>query len=178
MTTKPSLVEIAKIVSAHGIKGQVKLKSMTVNPVDFQSYGELTYADGSDVGEIRVTGEAKGVLIATFENVKTRNDAEAMKGKSIFVDPATLPDPEEDEYYAKDLAGLEVRLSDGTVFGTVKALLDFGAGELLEIEGAKNKLSYYPFTLEAFPKVSVSEGWIEFVAPAETTSQDEDGKVH
>ena len=157
------------IVGAHGIRGEVKVKSFTEPPEAMASYGALRDQAGTQKFQIKRHRVAKGVVIAKLIGVNDRNAAEALKGTELFLPRDRLPkleDPE--EFYHADLVGLRAEQPDGTVLGKVVALQNFGAGDIVEIapDGGGETL-YVPFTLEAVPDVNVEEGRIVVICPEE-----------
>ena len=156
--SKAELICVAAIAGAFGVKGEVKLKSFTDLPESCVSYGPLLSGSGQVIltpGSHRLV---KGAVAVTCPEVKTREQAEALKSTKLYVPRANFPAPEEDEYYAADLIGLEVKSTDGKRIGKIIAVEDFGAGDLLEIKPKDGKSFYHPFTLAATPKVDIKAG--------------------
>jgi 16S rRNA processing protein RimM len=154
------------ITGAHGIAGQVRIKSFTAEPDAIAHYGALRDETGTLRFELELVGASKGVLIARLKGVGDRNAAERLKGQRLYLRRADLPEPEADEFYHADLIGLEARLGDGTVLGKVGAVHDFGAGASLEIEDAAGKSVMVPFTCAAVPEIDIEGGWLKIVPPA------------
>ena len=122
------------ITGAHGIKGWVRVKSFTADPEAIADYGPLSDESGARRFELELVGTQKGVLLVRIKDVDDRNAAERLKGLRLYVRRADLPPPEEGEFYEADLIGLAAMREDGTGFGTIRAVNDFGAGASLEIE--------------------------------------------
>jgi 16S rRNA processing protein RimM len=120
------------ITAAHGIKGEVKLKSFTANPAGIAAYGPLLTSRGESV-EIEKLKRQKDGFIAVLKGVGDRNKAETLKGVELFLERRQLPKPENDEVYIHDLIGIAAVSRGGEKFGTVVAVPNFGAGDLLEI---------------------------------------------
>ena len=152
------LICVAAIAGAFGVKGEVKLKPFTDLPESCVSYGPLL----SKTGEIILTPSShrlvKGAVAIKCPEVKTREEAEGLKSTKLYVPRSNFPAPEEDEFYAADLIGLDVKSTDGKRIGTIIAVEDFGAGDLLEIKPKDGKSFYHPFTLAATPKVDIKAG--------------------
>jgi len=150
---------VGAVVGAFGIKGEVRIKSFCAEPEAIATYGPLTSEDGGQTFSLRITRAIKGGLAARFDTVSSREAADALRGTRLFADRAALPDLPDDEYYHADLIGLEVRDTGGAVLGRIKAVLNHGAGDLLEITGPGLKDSVLlPFTLAAVPTVDLSLG--------------------
>ena len=152
------------IVGAKGIKGELKVKSFTENPEDIVAYGPLQDQSGKATYKLKVVGLSKGLPVVRIKGISDRNAAEALKGTELYVTRDRLPDTkEEEEYYHADLIGLPVFFRDGTKFGTILRLHDFGAGDMLEIvpenKGDKSAV-LIPFTVEMVPEVDIAGGRI------------------
>jgi len=156
---------LGEIVAAHGIRGLVKVRSYTETPEDIAAYAGLCDEAGRPV-RLRLRGQAKGGVLAAVDGVADRTAAEALRGTRLYVDRATLPPVADDEeFYQADLIGLEARLRDGQVLGRIRAVQDFGAGAMLEIERAQGgDTLLVPFTAEIVPEVAVVCGFVT-IAP-------------
>ena len=163
------LVVMGVITSAHGIRGEVKIRSFTEVPEDIASYGPLLLDDGPETVEIVRLRPAKGAFIARLKGVEDRNAAELLRGRELKLPRERLPDIEdEDTFYHSDLVGLRAEKEDGSPAGEVVAVHDFGAGDLLEIRPEGTRETYYlPFTKEAVPDVDVRGGRVVINPPAE-----------
>ena len=162
---------VGVIVGAHGVRGEVRVKSFTAEPGDITAYGPMTDADGAHRFEIEVTGSSRGILRARIGGVGDRAVAEALKGKELYVPRDALPPAEEDEFYHADLIGLAVEHEDGSAFGRVKALHDFGAGEVIEIAAEDGPDVILPFTRAVVPVVDLEAGRVVVVPPAVTDAE-------
>ena len=153
-------VQLAVIGAAHGIKGEVRVKTYTGDPLDLGSYGLLYDASGKSY-EILSIRPSKTVVVVRFAGIDDRNAAEALNGKELYVDHAQLPqDLDEDEFYYTDLIGLTVRDSEGVSYGKVSAVFNFGGGDVLEIKESGKKPVMIPFTLTSVPEILMDEGAI------------------
>ena len=149
---------VAAIAGAFGVKGEVKLKSFTDIPENCISYGPLLSQDGKVILTPNTHRMVKGGVAVSCPEVTTREQAEALKSTKLYVPRENFPAPEEDEFYASDLVGLEVKSTDGKRIGKIIGVQDFGAGDLLEIKPKEGASFYHPFTLEATPKVDIKAG--------------------
>ena len=158
---------LGAIAGAHGVRGDVRLKTFTEDPLDIAAYGPLSSEDGKRQFEIRKLREAKDHVVATVSGIATREEAIALKGTRLYVDRDRLPEPEdEDTWYHADLIGLEARLEDGSVLGEIQAVYDYGAGDLLEIVlTAGGAPVLVPFTMETVPEVDISTGAVTVIPP-------------
>ena len=136
-------VALAAVAGAHGIKGEVRLKLFSDSPESLARHATVVIGDRDyALSNVRVAG--KGVL-ASLEGVSDRSAAEALRGKLLEVDRASLPPLAEGEYYHADLIGLPCVDRQGVAVGTVVAIENYGAGDLLEVEVAAGKRSLIPF---------------------------------
>jgi 16S rRNA processing protein RimM len=129
------MVLLGEIVRAHGIAGEVKLRSFTASPRDLARYGTLADGKGRSfrLASLREAGE--GLLIGRIDGVTDRNAAEALKGVSLYVARDALPEGEDgDDVFAADLVGLRVVDQVGIAIGEIVAVQNFGAGDLLEVK--------------------------------------------
>ena len=167
---------IGAVAGAHGVRGGVRIKPFTDDPQAVAAYGQVTDETGERRFDLQLTGTAKGVVLAKLSGVATRDAAEALKGLRLYVPRTALPPAEADEFYHADLIGLRVDLADGSLLGTVHALHDFGAGDLLEVKTVDGKLVLLPFTHAAVPVVDVAAGRLEVLPPPGTFDEGpEDG---
>ncbi|MBL8553132.1 MAG: 16S rRNA processing protein RimM [Phenylobacterium sp.] len=162
------LIQVGRVAGAFGVRGEVRITSFTAEPAALLEYKDLKREDGS-VGLTLLSGRpAKGGVVARAREIETREQAEALRGLKLFIDRAALPEPDEDEFYVTDLIGLSVETADGAALGTVKAVQDFGAGDLLEIVPPEGGATWYlPFTREAVPEVRIAERKVVGVRPPE-----------
>lgn len=125
---KNSLVKVGVIASAHGLRGEVKLRSFANPPEAIFSYGALTDISGAKKFMLKKNGIAQELFIAAIDGVDDRNASELLKGTELYTESDKVPKT------MRDLVlGLEVRSADGTVIGTVSATYNFGAGDIVEI---------------------------------------------
>lgn len=154
MTDKRIL--IGRILTAHGLKGEVKIKSFTEAPLDIASYGAVTASDGRkfELVNERMQGEA---VVATIKGISDRTSAESLRGLDLWIDRADLPEPDDDEFYHADLIDLPVVDADGAEIGRVLAFHNFGGGDVVEIKRGTASI-FMPFTVKMVPTVDVKGG--------------------
>lgn len=127
------MVLVGHISGAHGIKGEVKLRSFTEDPQAIAAYSPLETAKGGKV-EIARLRPQKDVFIAILKGVADRNAAEALKGTDLYVPRERLPEPEDGEVYIHDLIGLPVKLPDGAHLGEIVGVENYGASDLIDVK--------------------------------------------
>jgi len=156
---KPDLICLGQIGAAHGIRGEVRLRSFTAVPEAIADYGPLQAEDGSALA-IESLRPAKGCFIATIAGIRDRNAAEALANARLYVPRDRLPEPAEpDEFYYADLVGLTAVDRAGKSCGTVIAVHNFGAGDIVEIRrDATGKTELLPFDAAHVPEVDLAGG--------------------
>ena len=155
------LICVGSIAGAFGVRGEVRLKSFTADPTAIADYAPLTTLDGSRDFDVVLTGAVKNGLTARMSGVVTKEDADALRGTELYVPRDRLPSLPDDEFYHADLVGMSVYDTGGTLLGTVRAVQNHGATDLLEIMGAGMKTTVLlPFTRQAVPTVDLASGRI------------------
>ena len=169
-------VQMAVVGAAHGIKGELRVKTFTGDPMALGDYGPLYARDGRafEIDDIRPAGD---VVVVRFKGIRDRTIAEGLTGIELFVDRSVLPAEEDDEFYHADLVGLTVRDETGAEAGKVTAVQNFGGGDILEITFRGRKGLLIPFTQTAVPEVDVARGFIavDTVAAGLADDAEEDG---
>ncbi|MEM7693453.1 MAG: ribosome maturation factor RimM [Pseudomonadota bacterium] len=160
---------MAQIGAPHGVRGAVKLTAFTEAPLDLRRYNPFSLPDGRTVRLLKVEAIGKG-FVARIEGVDDRDAAGTLTNQTLSVPRARLPRPDEDEFYHVDLIGLTALWPDGRPAGTVRAVHDFGAGELLEIAG--DTALMVPFTRAAVPTIDFDAGTLT-IDPPETVAGEE-----
>ncbi len=161
---------VARIGAAHGVRGEVKLWSFTEDPAAVAHYGPLETQDGTRCFEIEALRAAKDHFVARIAGVSDRDAAEKLRNIELYIPRARLPKIEEtDTFYHADLVGLDAVTPDGARVGTVHALHNFGAGDIIEIApaGGGDPLML-PFNETTVPKIDVAARQIVVMPPAET----------
>lgn len=155
----PPRVCLGVITGAHGVRGQVRVRSFTEEPAAVAAYGPLEDEAGARRFRLAVTGRAKDELIARIDGVADRDAAEALRGTRLFVDRAALPPPDDpEEFYLADLIGLAAETAAGAALGRVVAVHEFGAGPVVELAPDEGRPLLVPFTRAAVPTVDLAGG--------------------
>jgi 16S rRNA processing protein RimM len=136
-------IALAAVAGAQGVKGELRLKLFS-DSVESLSRHDRLYVGGVERRLLAVRDSGK-TAVARFEGVADRSAAEALRGSLVEIDRSALPPLEEDEYYHVDLIGLEAVDRDGNRIGSVAAVENYGAGDLLEVELPDRKRSLIPF---------------------------------
>jgi 16S rRNA processing protein RimM len=167
-------IQMAVIGAAHGIKGELRVKTFTGDPLALADYGPLYTKDGRafEIVDIR---PANTVVVVRFKGVGDRNAAEALTGTELFVDRSALPDDgDDDEFYHADLVGLAVKDETGAAVGKVSAVQNFGGGDILEVVYQGRKGVLVPFTEAAVPEINIDAGFVRIDTVAAGLVEDGD----
>jgi 16S rRNA processing protein RimM len=142
-----TLILVGQILAAHGIKGEVKLKSFTEDPLNVGAYGPLQDEKGTTKYTIKIIGVHKGALIARVKGIADRNAAEALARTKpkLYVTRDQLPEPEKGRYYIEDLKGFSAVSEKGKVIATLKDIQNYGAGDILVLQPETGKEFMLPF---------------------------------
>lgn len=168
-------VRMATIGAAHGVRGEVRVKPFTGDPMALGDYGPLFDEEGRSY-TVAALRPAKTVLVARFREIASREAAEAAAGRALYVERAALPDDlDEDEFYHADLIGLAVRDETGAEIGRIAAVQNFGGGDIVEIAVSGRRTVMAPFTLAAIPEISVRDGFVRIDTAAAGLGADQDG---
>lgn len=169
MQQKNALVLVGRFGAPQGVRGEIRIKSYTADPLGVGDYGPLSDETGAQKFEIeRLRLLKDDMVVAKVKGLADRDAAGALTGVSLFVAREKLPPPDEDEFYIADLVGLAAVSPDGEKIGVVKNVLNFGAGDILEIAPATGETFMAPFTKEVAPSIDFAAARIVVVRPAET----------
>jgi 16S rRNA processing protein RimM len=163
------MILVAEFGAAHGIKGEVRLKTYTQDPMAVADYGPLIAPDGRRF-EIEALRPAAGssspdMLVVRVKGVRDRNAAEALTRLALSVPKDALPPADEGEYYHADLIGLRAVTPEGAEIGTVIGVPNYGAGDLIEIAPLRGQTILVPFNDPSVPEVDIAGGRIVVVPP-------------
>ncbi|HNQ92452.1 MAG TPA: ribosome maturation factor RimM [Alphaproteobacteria bacterium] len=142
-------ITIAKILTAHGVRGFVKLRVFLEDPYDISEYDPIRDDKGRSY-KIKLKNPIKGDWVAEIEGITDRNDAEKLRGLEFYITRDQLPETEEGEIYIEDLIGCDALDKDGTKLGIVVDFQNFGASDLIEIKPASGGKTYYLPMIEPY----------------------------
>ena len=164
---KPILV--GQMAGAFGVKGEVKITAYTDDPMALARYRTLQREDGTHALTILSARVSKTGIIAKTTEVASKEAADAIRGLKLYVSRDALPPVEdEDEFYLADLIGVRGQTPEGERLGTIKALHNFGAGDVVEFDpGGGRATVFYAFTREIFPEVKPADGYVIIIPPVE-----------
>jgi 16S rRNA processing protein RimM len=162
---------LAAILGAHGLKGEVRVKTFTEAPDRLGAYGPLHAKDGRAFTLESVRPGKDGEAVAAFAEVRDRSAAEALKGTELFVSRSSLPEAANGEFYHADLVGLDAEDSEGRRIGKVQAVHNYGAGDVLVIAGDGGEEILIAFTRENVPEIDVKAGRLIVAVPEEVEAK-------
>ena len=145
---------IGAVAGAHGVKGQFKVKPFTAAPRDIAAYGPVWAGDRQlNLSIMGMT--AAGMVIVRAAEITDRDSAAALRGTELEVERTAFPEADSDEIYHADLIGLAVETVDCETLGTLVALHDFGAGEIVEVRPAQGPTLMVPFDADFVPDIDL-----------------------
>ena len=150
---------VGAIAGAFGVRGEVRLKSFCAEAADIAAYGPLTTEDGGRSFDVTLTRPVASGFAARLAGVMTKEAADGLRGQRLFAPRGALPSLPDDEFYHADLLGLSARDTGGAELGKIAAVLNHGAGDILELRGPALKGSVLvPFTRAIVPTVDLASG--------------------
>jgi 16S rRNA processing protein RimM len=152
---------LGQIGAAHGLRGEVRLRSFTSDPAGIADYGPLETEDGR-IFEIETLRPTRDHFVVRLSGVRDRDSASALANTKLYVPRERLPETEQpDEFYHADLVGLAAVDRGGNTLGTVVAIHNFGAGDLIEVRAdSGGNTELVPFDTTHVPAVDVAAGKI------------------
>jgi len=152
MTKEKKLILVGVISAAHGIKGNVLIKSYTES---VENITKLPIIDkNNNPVQLKMIREtSKGDLVCMLAECKDRNQAEELKGTKLYCPREILPTPSDDEFYIEDMRGLKVLDESGEAIGTILEIANYGAGDIVEIKFNNDSSEMFPFSKELFPTI-------------------------
>ncbi len=168
MPNPPNLLLVGRFGAAQGVRGEIRIKSYTADPLAVGEYGPLSDKSGAKSFEIeRLRPLKDDMLVAKVKGLYDRDAASSLTGLELYVSRDKLPAPDEDEYYIADLVGLVAVSPEGAEVGCVKNVMNFGAGDILEIAPVAGDTFFAPFTKDVAPSIDFAAGRIVIVRPVE-----------
>ncbi len=162
---------VAVVATAHGLHGALKLRCFTERPEDVAAYGAVFDQNGGRLFELDVIGPAPGGVLARAQGIEDRGTAEALRGTKLFVPRSALPLLAPDEFYYSDLEGMEALRPDGSRFGVVHGVANFGAGDLIEVMADDGRRISLPFTREIVPSIDLERRRLVVQPPQELVAE-------
>ena len=166
---------VARIGAPHGVRGEVKLWPFTQDPLAATGYGPLETEDGARTFDLEIVRAAGDHLIARISGIGDRDAAQALTNLELYAARDRLPPIDEaDTYYHHDLIGLAAETKDGETLGTVMAIHNFGAGDVIEISPLTGgDTLMLPFNDDTVPEINLTAKRVVVVPPAVIEAKDE-----
>lgn len=168
-------VLLAAVIGAQGLKGEVRVKTFTAEPEALARYRGLHTSDGRRFTVTAARSARPNEAVLTLAEVTDRTHAESLKGTELYVPRAALPEPEPDEFYHADLVGLRAEDSEDRLLGVVKAIHNYGAGDVVEIAQPDGDTLLLAFTRETVPHIEIDKGRIVIAVPRDDDAEREHG---
>jgi 16S rRNA processing protein RimM len=174
LRTPGRLILMGVFGAPQGVRGEIRVKSLTGEPGAIGAYGPLTDKGGARAFAFQSLRPLKDdMLVARLAGVSTREAAETLKNVELFARRDQLPPPAHDEFYYDDLVGLEAVDAAGAPLGRVVSLMNYGAGDVLEIAPAQGgETLLLPFTKRVAPRIDFDAGRIVIEPPREAEDED------
>jgi 16S rRNA processing protein RimM len=160
-------VLLAVVIGAQGLGGDVRVKAFTQPPDAIAQYRSLHDRHGRRFTVTGARATKAGDAVLSIAELTERGAAEALRGVELYVERAALPPTARDEYYHADLIGLRAEDSEGRALGTVQAIHNYGAGDVIEIARADGDSVLLPFTRETVPLIEIDKNRVVVAVPEE-----------
>jgi len=176
MENKQKLILIAVIGAPHGIKGAVRIKSFSDDPLALAHYQPLYDESGRPFKILSLNVHKRG-LVAQIAGVKNRDEAQLLQGVQLFIDRQSLDDDlDQDEFYQADLLGFRAVALEGEIIGNISGFFNFGAGDLVEISDESGKSWLIPFSCAAVPVIDENNRQIKIDRQAAGLIEQKEGE--
>ncbi|WP_298423745.1 ribosome maturation factor RimM [Rhodoblastus sp.] len=151
----------------HGVRGEIRLKSYMQDPLSIADYGALADEAGRAHEIVSARPLKDDMLVVRVKGVSDRDAAQKLTNQQLYLARETLPAPEDDEFYCRDLIGLRAETPEGEPLGVIVAVPNYGAGDILEIAPPAGETLLFPFTRAVVPEIDIAGGKVIVVPPAE-----------
>ncbi len=168
-----SLIAVGVFGAAHGVRGEIRLKSYTADPLAIGHYGPLKSKTGAIFKLLALRPVKDDICVARVDGVGDRNGAEKLTNTELFILKEQLPAADEDEFYFADLIGLRAEDEAGAVLGHVKSIENYGAGDILVLQSDQGEATMLPFTRAVVPRVEIAQGRVIVALPTEVEIEGE-----
>lgn len=165
---------VGVITSVNGVKGYVKIRSFTDKAGDIAKFDYVFNPETKQSFQISVITAKKDYFVGKIIGIESRSEAEELRNTKLYIKRTALPIVNDDEYYHADLIGTQARSEEGVTIGTIKNILNFGAGDILEVydKTSENTL-YYPFTKYFVPEINLGQRFVILKALEEVVAATE-----
>lgn len=154
---KTAQIVVGAIAGAHGVRGDVRVRSFTEDPETLFEFGALYDRSGEILLTPKSYRPSKSIFIVVPKSPRSKEEWDELKGTELWVPRTALPKPEDDSFYIDDLIGMHAYDESGMSLGLVHAVLNHGAGDLIELRGGPSGAGVLiPMTLEDVPKIDLA----------------------
>lgn len=165
---------VGVITSVNGVRGYVKIRSFTENSKDICAFKQIFDKETNSQYKIRLISAKKDYIIAGIDGISSREEAEKLRNTKLYIARTELPSLKKEEFYHADLIGMDVKTDEGISLGVVRNLVNFGAGDILEIQDPiTEKVSFYPFNKQFILEVNKQDRVITATALEEVLAADD-----
>ncbi len=166
-------LEAGKIVSVHGLKGEVKVQPWCDSAEFLCEFDELYFSNGEKKVRIKSSKAVKNMVIMKLEGVDTVESAQAMRNKILYMDRDDVS-LDENCYFVQDLIGLEVSNADnGEVYGVLDDVTETGANDVYHIKAPDGKMLYIPAIADVVIETDIESNKM-LIRPLKGLFDDED----
>ena len=169
-----SLLLVGVFGAAHGVRGEIRLKSFTADPLTIGHYGALKSKRGESYKLLSLRPVKDDICVARVEGIADRSAAEKLTNVELYILKSQLPPADEDEFYFADLIGLRAEAASCALLGQIKSIENYGAGDILVLQGVDGEAKMLPFTRAVVPKVEISAGRVIVELPTEVEIEGEE----
>src|SRR5215472_854010 len=162
---------LAAVIAPHGLKGEVRAKLFTSAAGKLGAYGALHTRDGRVLNVASARDAKEDEAIVSFKGIADRDAAEALQGAELFVSRGALPALDETEFYHADLVGLAAHDAEDRLLGTIAAIHNYGAGDVIEILRDDGDSVLLAFTRENVPVIDLEARRIVVAVPEEVEAR-------
>lgn len=163
------------VIGAQGLGGEVRIKTFSDDSSRLSAYGPLHSQEGRVLEIVAVRPSKAGVAVVTLKGIENRESAEALAGTKLFVSRSALPATAKDEFYHADLIGLRAQDSEGRVIGEIRAIHNFGAGDVIEIQRSDGGSVLLPFTRDFVPEIHLADNYVTVAEPLDKEAEEQHG---
>jgi len=168
-------VLLGVVTGVQGLKGEVRVKTFTETPERLGGYGSLHTPEGRKLEVAALRLSKRDGAIIRFKGVDDRDSAERLVNAKLLIDRSALPTTAADEFYHADLIGLRAQDGEGRLLGGVRAIHNFGAGDVIEIERLGGGTLLLPFSRDFVPKIDFANGCVTVAEPEDAEAREQRG---
>lgn len=161
------VVLMGRFGAPHGVRGEIRVTSFASDPLALFEYDGLRLRDGRKIAVTHARFVKDNICVARLEGITKREAAQALTGQDIYIARTALPQTDEDEFYLTDLIGLEARDAAGQKIGAVRDVVNYGAGDILDVMLTQGGAQLVAFTRANVPHINVAAGYITLCLPDE-----------